>query len=55
LLIREAGGRGTGLNGRDIGIEHSGVVAGNPLIHQWLLGVVGDNRDQSTQPSGAKA
>jgi len=37
LLIREAGGIVTDFSGRDIGIEHTGVVAGNPLIHQWLL------------------
>lgn len=37
LLIREAGGRVTDYAGRDIGIEHAGVVAGNPAIHQWLL------------------
>ncbi len=37
LLIREAGGVITDLSGRDIGIEHSSVVAGNPAIHAWLL------------------
>jgi len=37
LLIREAGGVVTDFGGRDIGIEHSGVVAGNPGMHQWLL------------------
>lgn len=37
LLIREAGGVVTDLRGRDIGIEHSGVVAGNPFMHEWLL------------------
>jgi len=37
LLIREAGGIVTDLSGRDIGIEHTGVVAGNPAIHAWLL------------------
>jgi myo-inositol-1(or 4)-monophosphatase len=37
LLVREAGGRVTEFSGRDLGIEHSGVVAGNPAIHQWLL------------------
>ena len=37
LLIREAGGVITDLSGRDIGIEHTGVVAGNPAIHHWLL------------------
>ena len=37
LLIREAGGVITDLSGRDIGIEHTGIVAGNPSIHDWLL------------------
>lgn len=37
LLIREAGGVVTDLEGRDVGIEHTGVVAGNPAIHAWLL------------------
>jgi myo-inositol-1(or 4)-monophosphatase len=37
LLIREAGGVITDFTGRDIGIEHTGVVAGNPVIHHWLL------------------
>jgi myo-inositol-1(or 4)-monophosphatase len=37
LLIREAGGVITDFSGRDIGIEHTGVVAGNPAIHEWLL------------------
>ncbi len=36
LLIREAGGVITDYNGRDIGVEHTEVVAGNPKIHAWL-------------------
>jgi myo-inositol-1(or 4)-monophosphatase len=40
LLIREAGGRVTNRDGRDIGIEHTEVVAGNPAIHTWLLDVL---------------
>jgi myo-inositol-1(or 4)-monophosphatase len=40
LLIREAGGVITDFDGRDIGIEHTGVVAGNPAIHDWLLSTV---------------
>jgi myo-inositol-1(or 4)-monophosphatase len=41
LLIREAGGRVTDYGGRDIGIEHTAVVAGNPAIHRWLLEALG--------------
>jgi myo-inositol-1(or 4)-monophosphatase len=37
LLIRESGGLVTDFSGRDLGIEHGGVVAGNPAIHGWLL------------------
>ena len=40
LLIREAGGVITDFTGRDIGVEHTGVVAGNPGIHQWLLAIL---------------
>jgi myo-inositol-1(or 4)-monophosphatase len=40
LLIREAGGLVTDFTGRDIGIEHTGVVAGNPAIHDWLLSIL---------------
>jgi myo-inositol-1(or 4)-monophosphatase len=44
LLIREAGGRVTDFTGRDVGIEHRGVVAGNPAIHDWLLAALGDDQ-----------
>ncbi len=37
LLIREAGGVVTDFNGRDVGIEHTAVCAGNPAMHAWLL------------------
>ena len=40
LLVREAGGRVTDSTGRDVGIEHTGVVAGNPAMHAWLLEVL---------------
>lgn len=40
LLVREAGGVVTDLEGRDAGIAHSGIVAGNPAMQAWLLGVV---------------
>jgi myo-inositol-1(or 4)-monophosphatase len=44
LLVREAGGVVTTLDGRDLGVEHSGVIAGNPAIHGWLLSEIGDTR-----------
>ena len=42
LLIREAGGRATDYRGRDLGVAHGPVVAGNPAIHHWLLETLGD-------------
>ena len=36
LLVREAGGLVTDYSGRDLGVEHGEVVAGNPAIHRWL-------------------
>jgi myo-inositol-1(or 4)-monophosphatase len=42
LLVREAGGVVTDLSGRHVGVEHTGVVAGNPAIHAWLLAQVRD-------------
>ena len=37
LIVREAGGRVTDLEGRDAPIAHGPIVAGNPLMHEWLL------------------
>lgn len=42
LLVREAGGLVTDLAARNIGVEHTAVVAGNPVIHGWLLEQIGD-------------
>jgi fructose-1,6-bisphosphatase/inositol monophosphatase family enzyme len=44
-MIREAGGSVTDHAGREIGIEHTGVVAGNPAIHAWLLDALADAGD----------
>ena len=44
LLVREAGGLVTDLEGREVGIEHTGVVAGNPAIHRWLLDTLAARR-----------
>ena len=40
LIVREAGGLVTDFEGRDVGIEHSSVVAGSPVMHRWLLGEI---------------
>jgi myo-inositol-1(or 4)-monophosphatase len=37
LLIREAGGNVTDLAGRPAPVGHTGLVAGSPRIHAWLL------------------
>ena len=52
LLIREAGGLVTDLDGRDLGIGHSAIVAGNPAIHSWLLEVLAavENSEASAPP-----
>jgi len=44
LLVREAGGVITDLSGRDIGIEHTSVIAGNPSIHAWLIETLNADR-----------
>ena len=40
LLVREAGGVVTDHAGRDVGVEHAAIVAGNPAMHAWLLALV---------------
>lgn len=40
LIIREAGGIVTDLAGGPDVLGHSSIVAGNPAIHAWLLGVL---------------
>lgn len=42
LLVREAGGVVTDYDGRELGISHGSVVAGNPAIHRWLLETIRD-------------
>jgi myo-inositol-1(or 4)-monophosphatase len=53
LLIREAGGVVTDLSGRSVGIEHTGLVAGNPVIHRWLLDTLASG-DGSPQRHGGQ-
>ncbi|HVA57320.1 MAG: inositol monophosphatase family protein [Gemmatimonadaceae bacterium] len=38
LIIREAGGVATDLDGRPAAVAHGPLVAGNPAMHAWLLG-----------------
>lgn len=37
LIVREAGGRVTDLEGNDVVVSHSPVVASNGHLHEWLL------------------
>jgi myo-inositol-1(or 4)-monophosphatase len=37
LLVREAGGVVTNLDGEPCPVAHTSVVAGNPAMHEWLL------------------
>jgi len=37
LLVREAGGIVTDLSGAPATVSHTGLVAGNPTMHEWLL------------------
>jgi myo-inositol-1(or 4)-monophosphatase len=40
VIVREAGGRITDLDGRDDIVRHGAFVAGNPAIHAWLLEIL---------------
>jgi myo-inositol-1(or 4)-monophosphatase len=42
LIVREAGGTITDLDGSDEFLRHGAFVAGNSAIHRWLLGVLQD-------------
>ncbi|MEO8635846.1 MAG: inositol monophosphatase family protein [Gemmatimonadales bacterium] len=53
LLVREAGGRVTDFAGRDLGVEHAELVAGNAALHPWLLSQVGA-RSAAPAPSVAQ-
>lgn len=40
LLVREAGGIVTDLEGREAAVGHTALCAGNPAMHRWLLETV---------------
>lgn len=42
LLVREAGGRVTDLEGRDAGVAGGTIVASNGILHDWFLAVLND-------------
>lgn len=37
VLVREAGGRVTRLDGSEDVVGHGAIVAGNPTLHRWLI------------------
>jgi len=37
MLVREAGGRVTRLDGSEDVLGHGAIVAGNPALHRWLI------------------
>jgi myo-inositol-1(or 4)-monophosphatase len=37
LIVREAGGIVTNVEGEPCPVAHTSVVAGNPTMHRWLL------------------
>jgi myo-inositol-1(or 4)-monophosphatase len=45
LLVREAGGVVTDMEGREVGPIHGPLVAGNPSVHRWLLDTIGGTGD----------
>lgn len=40
LLVREAGGIVTDLTGAPAHVAHTGIIAGNPTMHEWLKGLL---------------
>lgn len=40
LLVREAGGVITTIAGEPAPVAHTGIIAGNPAIHRWLLDTI---------------
>lgn len=47
LVIREAGGIVTRLDGRDAQVGHGPIAASNGLLHAWLLDQVGESRQRA--------
>jgi myo-inositol-1(or 4)-monophosphatase len=46
LMIREAGGVVTDLEGRPAAVAHGGIVSGNPKMHRWLLAELGTGKGE---------
>ena len=52
LLVREAGGVVTNLEGEPCPVEQTGLVAGNPGMQRWLLARVNGERRTTGGPNG---
>ena len=46
LLVREAGGVVTDLEGRPAPVAHGPIVSGNPTMHAWLLDQLGTGKGE---------
>ena len=42
LLVREAGGVVTTVDGGDVSLTNSSLLAGNPAMHRWLATILAD-------------
>jgi myo-inositol-1(or 4)-monophosphatase len=50
VLIREAGGIVTNLDGADDVLAGGSIVAGNPALHRWLMDLVGQTQQPAKLP-----
>lgn len=50
LLVREAGGRATDVDGVDLAPSHSAVVASNGVLHAWMLSQLRDDDPVHSPP-----
>jgi myo-inositol-1(or 4)-monophosphatase len=46
LLVREAGGVVSDLGGAPARVAHTGLVVGNPVMHEWMLNVLSSRRPE---------
>lgn len=51
LLVREAGGRVTDLEGRDARLTGGPIVASNGILHDWFLGMLNEGEGSTVVPA----
>ena len=51
LLVREAGGRVTDLEGRDARLTGGPIVASNGMLHEWFLGMLNEGDISAPYPA----